>query len=240
MNKRNIAKIIISISIILILLSIIIIVLNSNNKTTEDTNIDSYNGLYSNDDSEIWLYEDNDVVYYITSKDSKKVDSLGKLTKNDNKLTGKIEIIKKHDTIKISDREQEYHFDRDITIDEFFEFGYGKNKYFNSDYNGYYSAAKEYLYIYQSDEKEVKVIININNKKDFLTFNIDSMNSLISYGEDGQYSIIYSDGKSHDIMFTKKNTTFNDKGIKTNEEEVYTLLLKKKNTVTKIDIVKNI
>ena len=235
-KKKTILPIIVSILIIFIILIALIFFLSRNTSKTNEidkTKTYEFNGLYKNDNKAILLYEEDDNVYYVTFIEYPNVYNYGKLTKENNKAVGNINIIENDNSIEVNDSTMlkgKYSKDKGVSFEEFWTIGFGDTNLFNSKYNETYENDDITVIVFQTKENVARVLI-IKDKEIFSSnFSITDSGSLLYVDNKFKYDISYSSDKKTDrIAITKKN-------LDSNKEE-YDYLLNKISDVTMKDFI---
>ncbi len=202
----------------------------------EDTKY-PYTGIYENGEILIYLYQFDDEYVYFSISNS----FYGRAMINSDKAEGMIifDIPSANYVFSLNENDLNVETDSDkvpsglytrkggLTISRFFELTFGGNSSnFNSKYNGLYQSGINTIYMYQLDEKHVKVIIfnDVNNLK--LECEINENGELVGKIALNTYTIRLNNDGLTLSMDGKSSSDFSGDYIKNK-------------TITMIDFLKN-
>lgn len=178
------------------------------------------------------VYEYNQTKLYITAIDK---DSLEYYFTNDNKEKEYGTLYYYNETIKNRDFDEyiqisldndnlvvdttngnilksgTYKKIKEYSLDEFFEETYGYDKYYNSKYIGKFTNENGVVYIYQPDEKYVRLFSDIDNSITYWELNIDDDGYLYSDDFETEFTIKINDNQLY-YMIRSDEDKYNYEG----------------------------
>ena len=158
----------------------------------------TFSGKYVNNSLELNIYQSSNISLYFNISN----DTYGKASVLDNESNGTKNGVTYKFTLKDGNVIVEssdstitgtYTKTSDLTEEQFYNTKYGKVDFY-SKYNRLYSNEEKSINIYQSEiDKIYAFISNLDGKKVFMTFNIDSENELSSTYNGKEYKITLFD-----------------------------------------------
>ena len=233
-KKNHFSSIMIIILISILLLIIVGFVYYNNNSKEKENGINNitFNGIYKNNNMAIWLYEDDNNVYYLSSLDYPMIYTRGKLKKENNKALGNLNITIYENSITVQNSNVlngTYNKNKEITFEEFWNSGYGDTSLFNTKYNGKYESGINSVSIYQDSETEARVIINTSKEKVSYQFSISEHGSLMYFTNEYKWYVTYNKDDKNKVIIRKEKIGSN--------EEVYSYLLTKVSNINMKDVI---